>query len=61
MLLLMKLMSQLQKVSKVNAIFSAMSKEDKAGLYKVAKIQLELAKLKLAAAEAAIELESKAV
>jgi len=48
-------------IAKVNAIFSAMSKEDKAGLYKIAKIQLELAKLKLAAAEAAIELESKAV
>jgi hypothetical protein len=46
-------------IAKVNAIFSAMSKEDKAGLYKVAKIQLELAKLKLAAAKAALELEEK--
>lgn len=46
-------------IVKVNAIFSAMTKEDRTGLYKVAKIQIELAKLKLAAAEAALELESK--
>jgi hypothetical protein len=45
-------------VAKVNAIFSAMSKEDKGNLYKLPKIQLELAKLKLAAAEAAILAEN---
>lgn len=43
-------------VAKVNAIFAAMSKEDKSALYTVGKIKLELARLKLEAAEAALEL-----
>jgi hypothetical protein len=46
-------------VAKVNAIFTAMSKEDKSDLYKLPKIQIELAKLKLAAAQAALEESEK--
>lgn len=43
-----------EDVIKLNAIFSAMSKEDKSALYKVPKIKLALAKIQLAAAESAL-------
>lgn len=42
-----------EDVIKLNAIFSAMTKEDKSALYKVTKIKLALARINLAAAEAA--------
>lgn len=41
-------------VAKVNAIFAAMTKEDKSALAQQGKIKLEIAKLRLEAAEAAL-------
>lgn len=43
-----------EDVIKLNAMFSAMSKEEKSGLYKIPKIKLALARIQLAAAESAL-------
>lgn len=42
-------------IAQVNAVFAELSKEDKSALYKVPAIKLELAKLRLQAAQAELE------
>lgn len=45
-------------IAQVNAVFAELSKEQKSALYKIPAIKLELAKLKLAAAQAALAEEA---